>query len=104
MANVNEAIIEIGAGEVDDSVAEEVYRNLKILYGTTAGEQALDRDFGIDLEVADNPSEESEALLTAEYVRKTQQYEPRARVSAVNWTQDTTKNGNLTPKVVIELV
>ena len=39
--------IEITAGTADESLKEEIYRNLQVLYGTTAGEQALDRDFGI---------------------------------------------------------
>lgn len=42
-------VIEIAAGTVDDSEAQEVYRNLQVLYGTHTGEQALDRDFGIDI-------------------------------------------------------
>ena len=56
MANViNEAIIEIEAGEVNDKVALEVYRNLQVLFGTVAGEQALDRDFGIETATPDTP-------------------------------------------------
>lgn len=42
-------VIEIAAGTVNDSTAQEVYRNLQVLYGTHTGEQALDRDFGIDI-------------------------------------------------------
>ena len=104
MANVNEAIIEIEAGDVDDTTAKEVYRNLKVLFGTTTGEQALDRDFGINAATPDLPQEAARALLTAEYVRKTQQYEPRARVDRVEWTESDSPSGMQIPKVVIELV
>lgn len=104
MANINEAVIEIEAGEVDDSTAKEVYRNLQVLYGTVTGEQVLDRDFGIDAAATDCPSEEARVLLVAEYVRKTQMYEPRARVERVEWTASDSPGGNMTPKVVIELV
>lgn len=105
MANViNPAVIEIEAGEVDDKTAKEVYRNLQVLYSTVTGEQALDRDFGIEIASQDLPSEEARALLVAEYVRKTQQYEPRARVDRVEWDKSNTPDGNITPKVVIELV
>ncbi len=105
MANViNEAIIEIEAGEVNDKVALEVYRNLQVLFGTVAGEQALDRDFGIETATPDTPAPEAKALLVAEYVRKTQMYEPRARVDRVEWAESKSSDGNLTPKVVIELV
>lgn len=34
-------VIEIAAGTVDDSEAQEVYRNLQVLYGTHTGEQAF---------------------------------------------------------------
>lgn len=34
-------VIEIAAGTVNDSTAQEVYRNLQVLYGTHTGEQAL---------------------------------------------------------------
>ena len=88
-------VIEIAAGTVDDSEAQEVYRNLQVLYGTHTGEQALDRDFGIDINTTDYPQESAQALLAAEYVRKTKMYEPRARVVRVEWTD---------PKVVIDLV
>lgn len=97
-------VIEIAAGSVDDSTAAEVYRNLQVLYGTHTGEQALDRDFGIDVNTADYPQESAQALLAAEYVRKTQKYEPRARVARVDWAANNSPEGNMTPKVVIELV
>ena len=40
MVLMDEATIEIEAGGADDTVEEEVYRNLQILYGTHTGEQA----------------------------------------------------------------
>lgn len=104
VANVNSAIIEIRAGDVDDSIAQEVYRNLQVLFGTVTGEQALNREFGIDAAIQDCPAEEARAFLVAEYVRKTQMFEPRARVDRVDWTASDSAGGNMTPKVVIELV
>lgn len=97
-------VIEIEAGSANDSQAEEIYRNLQVLYGTVAGEQALDRDFGIDPDVTDHPTESAEALLAAEYVRKTEKYEPRARVSYVDYQSNKTPEGHIKPKVVIEIV
>ena len=94
-------VIEIAAGTVNDSTAQEVYRNLQVLYGTHTGEQALDRDF---VSTTDYPQESAQALLAAEYVRKTKMYEPRARVVRVEWTDSKAHDGNMTPKVVIDLV
>ena len=104
MLSTENAMIEILPGSVNDSVAEEVYRNLQVLYGTRAGEQALDREFGIDVGITDCPQENAQVLLVAEYVRKTQRYEPRAKVARVEWTAGKAQDGNMTPKVVIELV
>lgn len=104
MLNTENAVIEILPGQTDESEAEEIYRNLQVLYGTVAGEQALDREFGIDGSIIDGPQENAQALLVAEYVRKTERYEPRAKVARVDWTAGKAADGNMTPKVVIELV
>ena len=94
MLSTENAVIEILPGSANDSTAAEVYRNL----------QALDREFGIDGTIIDCPQENAQVLLAAEYVRKTEQYEPRARVVRVEWTAGKSQDGNMTPKVVIELV
>lgn len=104
MLSTENAVIEILPGSVNDSTAAEVYRNLQVLYATRAGEQALDREFGIDGTIIDCPQENAQVLLAAEYVRKTEQYEPRARVVRVEWTAEKSQDGNMIPKVVIELV
>ena len=104
MLSTESAVIEILPGQVTDSVAEEVLRNLQVLYGTVAGEQALDREFGIDGSIIDGPQENARVLLVAEYVRKTERYEPRARVVRVDWTAGSVQDGTMIPKVVIELV
>ena len=78
MLSTENAVIEILPGSANDSTAAEVYRNLQVLYATRAGEQALDREFGIDGTIIDCPQENAQVLLAAEYVRKTEQYEPRA--------------------------
>lgn len=100
----NETMIEIAPGTASDSTAAEVYRNLQVLYNTVAGEQALDREFGIDPSIMDQPQERAKVLLVAEYARKTERYEPRARVARVEWIAGKEQNGTMTPKVVIELV
>lgn len=104
MLSTREAVVEILPGTGGESTAQEVLRNLQVLYGTVAGEQALDRDFGIDGSIIDGPQENAQALLVAEYVRKTERYEPRAKVARVEWTADKAADGMMIPKVVIELV
>lgn len=87
-----------------DSETEDVRRCLVCLYGTRPGEQALDREFGISLDVLGQPTEQAKSLLTAEIVRKTARYEPRAQVQRVEWMESDTEKGVLRPKVVIEIV
>ena len=97
------ASVEITAGRHDESLLREVHRNLTTLYGTRVGEQALDRDFGIDYNPVDMPMESARALTAAEYVRKTQKYEPRARVLRVEWPKGNFADGEMPVKVVVEL-
>lgn len=104
MVLMEETTIEIEAGSIDDTLAEEIYRNLQVLYGTHMGEQALDREFGIDANITDYPQMSAQALLAAEIVSKTQQYEPRAQVVRVEWTASKRVEGNMVPKVVIKIV
>jgi len=53
---------------------------------TAGGEQARAGEFGSDGTIIDCPQENAQVLLAAEYVRKTEQYEPRARGVRVGWT------------------
>ena len=87
-----------------ETAAEDVRRCLAVLYGTTPGEQALDRDFGIDQECLAMPPAAAQALFAAEIVKKTAQDEPRARVARVEWEESDAQRGELRPRVVIELV
>ena len=103
MIDTNKPEIEILPGTVHDDIRIEIFNNLQVLYATQAGELALDREYGIDGSPLGYPLEHAKALLVAEYVRKTQRYEPRARVSKVEWKTDS-ENGSMFPKVVIELV
>jgi phage baseplate assembly protein W len=81
---------------------EAVLRQLSVLYGTRTGEQAMDRDFGIDWSFLDQPPEVAKAMLSAEIITKTSTYVPAVAVSAIDFTADI--DGNLTPTVSVEEV
>lgn len=104
MLEIREPEIQIEAGSAKDSREQEILRNLQVLYGTQTGEQALDREFGIDTEIMDYPQETAMAMLAAEYVRKTERYEPRAKVQRVDFKEGKGKDGNMIPKVVVSIV
>ena len=78
---------------------EAIHWQLSILYGTRAGEQALDRDFGLDWSFRDQPIEVAKAMLSAEIITKTNTYIQGVEVSAIEFTADI--NGNLTPSVSV---
>ena len=96
--------IVLNAGRADDTTAQDVERCLKMLYSATPGEQALDRDFGIDREPLGLPMSSAKALMAAEFVAKTARYEPRARVLRVEWNESNMNEGILIPRVVVEIV
>ena len=81
---------------------EAIYRQLSILCGTRAGEQALDRNFGLDWSCLDQPIEVAKAMLSAEVITKVNRYVPTAAVTNIDFIAD--NNGNLTPTVSVEEV
>lgn len=82
----------------------DIYNCLLTLYGSREGEQALDREFGINIDCLSYPAEAAEALLTAEIIKKTAKYEKRARVERVDYSGQNSVKGNLQPKVVVSIV
>lgn len=96
--------IEINPGKADGSTVNDVMRCLKMLYSAHPGEQALDRDFGIDTSALSKPITTAQALMAAEFVAKTAKYEPRARVKRVVWQEGQTADGEMKLKVVVEIV
>jgi phage baseplate assembly protein W len=90
--------IEFGANGND-----EIIRNIKTILTTRAGTVVMDRDFGVNMDIADLPMEAAKNRLTVEYIKKVKKYEPRAEVKKVTFGYDAV-NGILKPKVVIGLV
>lgn len=78
---------------------EELNRKLALLFTTQAGTMPLDREFGLETDFLDSPSEASKSLFTAEAAAKVARYIPEARVKEVSWVAGET--GSIIPKVVI---
>lgn len=81
-----------------------IYNCLLTLYGSKEGEQALDREFGLNMECLSLPAEAAQAMLTAEIIRKTKKYEPRAEVLEVEYETSHSQQGRIRPKVVVQIV
>ena len=82
----------------------DIYNCLLTLYGSREGEQALDREFGLNMECLSLPSEAAQATLTAEIIRKTKKYEPRAEVLEVEYETSHSQQGRIRTKVVVQIV
>lgn len=77
----------------------ELERQLTLLLTTPAGTMPLDREFGVELDFLDIPSETAKNLYVAEVTQKVAKFIPSVMVEEVRWT--TSEDGILKPKVVI---
>ena len=68
------------------------------LLSNIAGEQGLDRNFGIETrEIMDVPTEEAENLNTLEIIEKMDKYEPRVEVDDIEFEYN--GEGRMMPKI-----
>lgn len=88
---------------VPASTAEEVLQNVKCLLMTAKGTCFMYRDFGVDSSLVDTPLNVAQSRFTAEVARAIAKYEPRARLRQVTWKQSDAADGELKPRVLIEI-
>lgn len=86
--------------ETDNDKYDDILQCLEILYSTNVGTSALNRDFGLDTNFLDMPIQTAKNLMTAEIIKKTIKYEPRANVQKILWEKDF--GGQLKAKVIIK--
>ncbi|RDY27133.1 hypothetical protein [Lachnotalea glycerini] len=67
---------------------EDIKRCLMVLYGTKAGQQPLDREFGLTSDFIGMPLEVSKNLFALEVIEKTERYESRVQVIDVTYQED----------------
>lgn len=86
------------------SIEEEVIQNIRTILTTQRGSVPLDRDFGLDISIIDQPVNRIRALLTTDIIETVERYEPRAEVTAVGFSGDGAE-GVIVPhvKVVIHV-
>lgn len=85
---------------------EEIIQNVKTILTTVKGEVPLDRKLGVDANILDLPISAAQAKITAAIVKAINEFEPRARVKQVTYSNSTaeTMDGVLKPIVDIDLV
>lgn len=79
---------------------EDIKRCLSTLYTTRAGQQPLDRNFGLDCTFVGMPIDVAQNMFTLEVIEKTEVYEPRAEVLEVTFNVDEL-HGKLEPVILI---
>lgn len=77
----------------------ELERQITLLLTTPTGTMPLDREFGVNFDFLDVPSETAKNLYVAEVTQKVAKFIPSVVVEEVKWT--TSEDGILKPKVVI---
>lgn len=82
------------------SEAENIMNCLINLYATPAGSIPGDRDFGLSWALIDSVPPELEPLLSLELIEKTDQYEPRVKVTEVAF--DRGEDGAVQVSVAVE--
>ncbi|MCB2187691.1 MAG: GPW/gp25 family protein [Deltaproteobacteria bacterium] len=84
---------------------EDVRQNVRLILTTPKGSLVLDRDFGLDFSVIDQPLPRAQALLAAEIVDQVARFEPRADVVKVTFEPDLAgaADGKLIPHVRLRI-
>ena len=99
--NPEESEIEIGP----ENEFKEVLQNVAMIWSTPKGTVPLNRDFGLDWSVVDQPLPKARALLISDGITQTRKYEPRARIVKVEWPQtvEQSAEGALYPILTVEI-
>lgn len=84
------------------TVEEEVIQNLWFLYSSLEYDVPLDRELGLNATYIDKPIEAAKALATTDIYDKTEEYEPRAEITNIDFKADY-ERGILKPIVEVEI-
>lgn len=81
------------------SELEEIYQNIRTILTTIRGSVPLDRDFGVDGDLIDQPTPVARAKLSGEIVGSLKKYEPRVKVIRVSFNEG--MDGKVSPAVTV---
>jgi phage baseplate assembly protein W len=83
--------------------AHEILQCLQTLFTTPVGTVALDRDFGMDFSVLDQPLNFAKTQYRIELTQKVRKYEPRVELKSMAFETDAL-GGRLLPKMVFRRI
>lgn len=95
---LNHIVVESFSSE--DEIFSDVLEGVMFLCGTPEGRYPMNREFGIDVGLADHPLPVAKQLLAIEYKEKIERFEPRVEVMDVEFSYDE-ENMCLTPHIVL---
>ena len=89
---------------IPKNVAEEIIQNIKVIVTTVMGNVPLDRKFGIDSKIIDNPIK-AKSRLAIFILESIQDFEPRAEVTNIEIIEDIEGfgKGRLMPKLEVNI-
>ncbi len=88
----------------ESDTVKSVLQNIRIILSTPKGTVPLYRDFGINMEFLDLPAPAAEAYLRTEIRESVELWEPRARVTGVEFDQEKLAEGRLGATVEVEII
>lgn len=80
-----------------------VLQNIAVILSTPKGTVPLYRDFGLDWSFLDKPMPVAKVLMVAPVREAIEQWEPRARVLDVSFSEDPAQPGVLIPTVEVSI-
>ena len=91
----------ITLGETD--TARSVLQNVRLILRTPKFTVPLYRQFGMDVGIVDKPVTAAHPILYAEVKETVEKFEPRCRVTAVDFVIEKESPGVLSPRVEVEI-
>lgn len=87
------------------TVVEEVLQNVRTICSTIVGSVPLDRDFGVSMDMLDQPINLSQILFQSAVIQALAKYEPRAKLVSVDFSTDGDDicQGITKPKLIVEI-
>lgn len=92
----------ISLNETDTT--KSILQNVSIILRTVKGSCPMYRDFGIDATLIDRPIPAAKVLLFSQIREAIEEYEPRVRVTSVDFDTQDEMPGALTPVVEVEII
>ncbi len=87
------------------SVAEEILQNVRTICSTVVGSVPLDRDFGMSMDMLDQPINLSRMLFQSAVIQALAKYEPRAKLVSIDFSTDeeSVNQGITMPRLTLEI-